>query len=168
MANARAYLPAPTVAAGGSQVGECPRITIVANGLRSTACGAIVLISAAGWSSSVARRAHNPKVAGSNPAPATKEVPAQKGFPIYRKPLLRVAMYQICTTSAIRRRRDCAAWKVLPGSHRPIPVDRHGRSDSSACRFIQRAARCSRSGRASGCHGPVHPTVGGGTADPVP
>jgi len=30
--------------------------------------------SAAGWSSLVARRAHNPKVAGSNPAPATKEV----------------------------------------------------------------------------------------------
>ena len=28
--------------------------------------------SAAGWSSLVARRAHNPKVAGSNPAPATK------------------------------------------------------------------------------------------------
>ena len=26
----------------------------------------------AGWSSSEARRAHNPKVAGSNPAPATK------------------------------------------------------------------------------------------------
>jgi hypothetical protein len=26
----------------------------------------------AGWSSSVARRAHNPKVAGSNPAPATR------------------------------------------------------------------------------------------------
>ena len=25
----------------------------------------------AGWSSLVARRAHNPKVAGSNPAPAT-------------------------------------------------------------------------------------------------
>ena len=29
--------------------------------------------SDAGWSSSVARRAHNPKVAGSNPAPATKK-----------------------------------------------------------------------------------------------
>ena len=27
----------------------------------------------AGWSSPVARRAHNPKVAGSNPAPATKK-----------------------------------------------------------------------------------------------
>ena len=29
-------------------------------------------ISGAGWSSLAARRAHNPKVAGSNPAPATK------------------------------------------------------------------------------------------------
>ena len=27
----------------------------------------------AGWSSQVARRAHNPKVRGSNPLPATKE-----------------------------------------------------------------------------------------------
>ena len=27
----------------------------------------------AGWSSLVARRAHNPKVAGSNPAPATQK-----------------------------------------------------------------------------------------------
>jgi hypothetical protein len=27
----------------------------------------------AGWSSLVARRAHNPKVVGSNPAPATKD-----------------------------------------------------------------------------------------------
>jgi hypothetical protein len=34
-------------------------------------CQAIYLIIA-GWSSLVARRAHNPKVAGSNPAPATK------------------------------------------------------------------------------------------------
>ena len=32
----------------------------------------IVLLSDAGWSSMVARRAHNPKVVGSNPAPATK------------------------------------------------------------------------------------------------
>ncbi len=28
-------------------------------------------VSGAGWSSLVARRAHNPKVVGSNPAPAT-------------------------------------------------------------------------------------------------
>ena len=34
----------------------------------------------AGWSSLVARRAHNPKVAGSNPAPATQESPPNGGF----------------------------------------------------------------------------------------
>ena len=34
----------------------------------------------AGWSSQVARRAHNPKVAGSNPAPATHERPAKLQF----------------------------------------------------------------------------------------
>ncbi len=34
----------------------------------------------AGWSSQVARRAHNPKVAGSNPAPATHEGPANAGL----------------------------------------------------------------------------------------
>src|SRR5680860_155189 len=33
----------------------------------------------AGWSSSVARRAHNPKVTGSNPVPATIESPAYRG-----------------------------------------------------------------------------------------
>ena len=31
----------------------------------------------AGWSSQVARRAHNPKVEGSNPSPATKESAGQ-------------------------------------------------------------------------------------------
>ena len=36
--------------------------------------------SAAGWSSLVARRAHNPKVAGSNPAPAIKKAPEIRGF----------------------------------------------------------------------------------------
>ena len=42
--------------------------------------------SAAGWSSLVARRAHNPKVAGSNPAPATNERPGQR--PSERGPLV--------------------------------------------------------------------------------
>ncbi len=32
----------------------------------------------AGWSSLVARRAHNPKVVGSNPAPATMKALGQK------------------------------------------------------------------------------------------
>ena len=36
--------------------------------------------SVAGWSSPVARQAHNLKVAGSNPAPATNHDPASAGF----------------------------------------------------------------------------------------
>jgi hypothetical protein len=36
--------------------------------------------SDAGWSSLVARRAHNPKVAGSNPAPAIRTSPPNGGF----------------------------------------------------------------------------------------
>ena len=41
----------------------------------------------AGWSSLVARRAHNPKVVGSNPAPATtiKKAPFMGFFIMYRK-----------------------------------------------------------------------------------
>jgi hypothetical protein len=34
----------------------------------------IVVDLSAGWSSLVARRAHNPKVTGSNPVPATKTI----------------------------------------------------------------------------------------------
>ena len=37
----------------------------------------------AGWSSQVARRAHNPKVVGSNPAPATK---SPKGLAVAANP----------------------------------------------------------------------------------
>ena len=39
-------------------------------GYNSSALERVLYI--AGWSSSVARRAHNPKAVGSNPAPATK------------------------------------------------------------------------------------------------
>ena len=35
----------------------------------------------AGWSSSVARRAHNPKAAGSNPVPATNDCEGLEIFP---------------------------------------------------------------------------------------
>ena len=42
------------------------------NSLTAFSSICIVQLSDAGWSSMVARRAHNPKVVGSNPAPATK------------------------------------------------------------------------------------------------
>ena len=41
--------------------------------LISVNSGGKVLTTDAGWSSSVARRAHNPEVAGSNPVPATRK-----------------------------------------------------------------------------------------------
>ena len=43
----------------------------------------------AGWSSLVARRAHNPKVVGSNPAPATNKalVVNHQGFSIFGIPV---------------------------------------------------------------------------------
>src|SRR3954449_6560241 len=48
----------------------------------------------AGWSSQVARRAHNPEVAGSNPAPATFEGPGDGAFvflePSPRRPMTSV------------------------------------------------------------------------------
>src|SRR5207253_5202350 len=50
----------------------------------SNATGAVVrrytCARDAGWSSQVARRAHNPEVAGSNPAPATSKAPLTRGF----------------------------------------------------------------------------------------
>ncbi len=45
----------------------------------------IITLSDAGWSSLVARRAHNPKVVGSNPAPATKFKTPFMGFFIMSK-----------------------------------------------------------------------------------
>ena len=43
------------------------------HGVQVDAAGSAFYVTSliAGWSSLVARRAHNPKVAGSNPAPAT-------------------------------------------------------------------------------------------------
>ena len=45
-----------------------------ARGFESLFLRHLIYIYIAGWSSSVARRAHNPKVVGSNPTPATKQV----------------------------------------------------------------------------------------------
>ena len=45
-------------------------------GFKQKLCAEVFAVKIdAGWSSLVARRAHNPKVVGSNPAPATKASP---------------------------------------------------------------------------------------------
>ena len=46
---------------------------VTAVSLKLTKRRTTVVATDAGWSSSVARRAHNPEVAGSNPVPATEE-----------------------------------------------------------------------------------------------
>ena len=85
----------------------------------------LTTLFAAGWSSSVARRAHNPKVAGSNPAPATNEKARKHMFPGLRR-FRRVAeiglrepnMYhQVENTGRCNRLR----FRVLPRGVRQIP-----------------------------------------------
>src|SRR6516225_3635523 len=51
------------------------------------------MLSDAGWSSLVARWAHNPKVAGSNPAPATNIPPDPRGFFIWDGPLETIRLH---------------------------------------------------------------------------
>ncbi len=46
----------------------------------------------AGWSSPVARQAHNLKVAGSNPAPATKHTQQHTQYPSHQAPCLRTGL----------------------------------------------------------------------------
>ena len=53
----------------------------------------------AGWSSSVARRAHNPKAVGSNPAPATKSPlisPEISGFSLFFE------LFAVLSSGAVR------------------------------------------------------------------
>ena len=53
------------------------------------------------------RSAHNPEVAGSNPAPATNVSAGQRPFPIGRGPLVCVARDQIRDQIADQRRLSC-------------------------------------------------------------
>src|SRR5215217_5490248 len=50
----------------------------------------------AGWSSQVARRAHNPEVAGSNPAPATEKAPETGPFLCLSPAALRELLPNFC------------------------------------------------------------------------
>ena len=74
-----AGLPAPTNSSTTSASfltwGECFSESPGRRRLDLQAAGAYTYGCAAGWSSSVARRAHNPEVVGSNPAPATGRRP---------------------------------------------------------------------------------------------
>ena len=83
--------------------------------------------SGAGWSSLAARRAHNPKVAGSNPAPATNFFWDSRGPPpsyftswVRLNPPVRSAAFRTRPQSSIRSQNlDCPLEKV-PYKVRPV------------------------------------------------
>src|SRR5680860_325450 len=56
----------------------------------------------AGWSSSVARRAHNPKVTGSNPVPATIESPVTSGALLLGSNGLEVVLPTRCPQESVQ------------------------------------------------------------------
>ena len=67
--------------------------------------------SDAGWSSLVARRAHNPKVAGSNPAPAIEKSPANAGLFSWFSCLRQAPLFQ-CRSNLLSDLQIVAAFHV--------------------------------------------------------
>ena len=83
---------------------------------RSTRFLLYFAFSDAGWSSLAARRAHNPKVAGSNPAPATKFEGIRQGAWLDLDRSKQVRAYRLClrSESAWRVPARCGAFLVEP------------------------------------------------------
>jgi hypothetical protein len=79
----------------------------------------VYLCSTAGWSSLVARRAHNPKVAGSNPAPATcpEAPPCWRRFPRKRR-----SEGQVISVSRSSWRAGFALMAMDPSRQLKLPV----------------------------------------------
>src|SRR4051794_7897715 len=100
-------------------------------------------VHAAGWSSLVARRAHNPKVAGSNPAPATHERPANAGLLLRQALLKPPARYHRGTNSwqhlaecAVSARRSTADLHARPLSRVGGGALRRGNRPPPRCRIV--------------------------------
>ena len=84
-------------------------MTTKGNPVKRVPTGVVTTGFDAGWSSLVARRAHNPKVVGSNPAPATKSMAAIAQAAITFKPLFGAFLYPLLT----HLRRDVYGWKGI-------------------------------------------------------
>ena len=123
-----------------------PRETQIWKRLRSNSCraafdreGSGCYHQSAGWSSLVARWAHNPKVAGSNPAPATKLILLNhKGQRVSRWPFIlfipctNVQNFRKCICNSAFVCLDCVrvAHRGLRfGMPQPILPDCHWRPD---------------------------------------
>ena len=81
--------------------------------------------TAAGWSSPVARQAHNLKAAGSNPAPATKKYKHIKDFKAEQNARLSAFVVYINATSTPQQKNRSGAHKpALAGSGGQLAVAR--------------------------------------------
>jgi len=80
-----------------------------------------------GTGSQAGRKAHNPKVAGSNPAPATNVRPAQRPFLAQQEGPLAMSIYQGCTTPIGHvARRWCEVGRTLSPAACSLSVGGHG------------------------------------------
>ena len=92
-------------------VNRCPAIELPRlDRLEAPRSRCYCFLSAAGWSSQVARRAHNPKVAGSNPAPAIRKPPLARRLSFFL-----TRMDQICEFGFPGPLRDRLVDAVLRG-----------------------------------------------------
>ena len=154
----------------GGRGGEPCRLCLLAASLGHDRCGAacrwwrrrqycltqrtksrIIYFSDAGWSSLAARRAHNPKVVGSNPTPATK----------HKNPLI-LAGFCFCSLSALSfclsGMSDMATGTVasinaaaFSSSHPPFPCVLTPATIASTLRHSRRAPILHAAVWASGC-----------------
>ncbi len=92
----------------------------------------------AGWSSLVARRAHNPKVVGSNPAPATNQ--------IQRSKILQSRMTDAGWSSLVARRAHNP--KVVGSNPAPATNTSKNNKHPSGCFFVSEV--CHFAGRQPG------------------
>ncbi len=98
----------------------------------------------AGWSSLVARRAHNPKVVGSNPAPATNTLNTLTGVFLFLLPIKK-ALFSAFLLSPSRQRRPIGKVGFNPRQNRLCNFLLEGRrfeftlflNVTDKCRFYQ-------------------------------
>ena len=89
----------------------------------------------AGWSSPVARQAHNLKVAGSNPAPATKKSLIYQGF---RKGRRKAALLRLgCGPHPVRTKPDFARLRAMPSYARSDALEKRRKLMEAWAAFVR-------------------------------
>ena len=109
--------------------------TLTAFPVESERCYAVCRV--AGWSSQVARRAHNPEVAGSNPAPAIRESPGNGAFLLSASATPRRDLRENLRLRASKPRDGVA--------RRPLARNWHAEEPNSCCVEIASRTRAKRS-----------------------